>query len=79
MHGWAKRLNLRTVHAPRACRVPQGAKTRVRVFADIQNFALRGHAWALRGYAWALRARHSLGCHFPPWGRGAAYPLGIVG
>ena len=38
---WARRPNLRAAHVPR--QVPQGAKTRVRVFADIQNFALRAH------------------------------------
>ena len=42
MLGWARRPNLRTAHVPRLV-LPQGAKTRVRVFADIKNFALRGH------------------------------------
>ena len=45
MLGWTRRLNLRAARVPRQV-LPQGAKTRVRVFADIQNFA--------------LRARHSL-------------------
>ena len=42
MLGWARRLNLRAAHVPRQM-LPQGAKTRVRVFADIQNFALCAH------------------------------------
>ena len=48
MLGWARKLNLCAAHMPRQV-PPQGAKTRVRVFADMQNFALC-----------ALRARHSL-------------------
>ena len=48
--------------APRTCRAhaasgaPQGAKTRVRVFADIHNFALHAHCVCI---VCALRARHS--------------------
>ena len=39
MLGWARKPNLRAAHAPRQV-LHQGAKTRVRVLADIQNFAL---------------------------------------
>ena len=45
MLGWARRPNLRAARVPRQV-LPQGAKTRVRGFADMQNFA--------------PRARHSL-------------------
>ena len=38
----ARRPNVRAARVPRQV-LPQGAKTRVRIFADIQNFALRAH------------------------------------
>ena len=42
MLGWARRPNLRAACVPRQV-LRQGAKTRVPVFADIQNFALCAH------------------------------------
>ena len=58
MLGWARRPNLRAAHMPRQV-LPQGAKTRVRVFADIQNVALRAHCV---GTAWTAFPR----CAIPP-------------
>ena len=40
MLGWARTPNSCAARVPRQV-LPQGAKTRVRVFADKQNFALR--------------------------------------
>ena len=57
MLGWARRLNLRTTHVPHQV-LPQGAKTRVQVFADIQNFALRApHSHVLQPFTHPLLPR----------------------